>query len=63
MKKPIYSCYGKGPVPIRMFDVVVEGDKVELEVKRNKQFERIPWDDVVRQVNAATQNYKAAANE
>ncbi len=63
MKRPIYSVCGESLTPIRMFDVVIEDDKVELEVKRNKEFKRIPWEDVVRQVDAATKTYNKAVNE
>lgn len=38
----------------RVFDAVVEGDKVTLEIKTSqKKLVQIPWDDVVAQVNAA----------
>ena len=42
------------PTGQRVFDAVVEGDKVTLEIKTSqKKLVQIPWDDVVAQVNAA----------
>jgi len=37
-----------------LFDVLVDGQKVNLEFKtKNNTIEKIPWDDVVYQVEAA----------
>lgn len=45
---------GTGRTPARVFDVIVEDGKVDLEVKIDKmKFEKIPWEDVVCQVEAA----------
>lgn len=38
----------------RVFDAIVRGEEVTLELKNSKkQLVRIPWDDVVTQVDAA----------
>ena len=54
VKRPIL-CFGdEKPTPQRVFDVVVEGNKVDLEIKNDKKkIVKIPWDDVVYQVEAA----------
>lgn len=54
IRKPIRNLRSDKDMPPRVFDAVIEGDKVYLEVKFNrKRFERIPWDDVVYQVELA----------
>ena len=38
----------------RLFDALIEDGKVTLELKNSKsELLRVPWDDVVYQVNAA----------
>ena len=38
----------------RVFDALLEGDKVILEIKTSqRKLVQIPWEDVVSQVNAA----------
>lgn len=38
----------------RVFDAIVEGDKVILEIKTSqRKLVQIPWEDVVSQVDAA----------
>ena len=54
MKRPIYIYSNNGASRRRMCDVIVEGDKVELEFKHDKQYDRISWSDMVHQVQAAT---------
>lgn len=54
IKRPIFSFSDDKPTPLRVFDVVVEGNKVDLEIKNNKKrIVKIPWDEVVSQVEAA----------
>ena len=61
IKKPIRSLHSEKQNPPRVFDVIVEGIEVNLEVKTDKnKYERISWDDVVYQVEAAK---KIAINE
>jgi len=36
-----------------VFDVVVDGNNVDLEIKNKKKIVKIPWDEVVSQVEAA----------
>lgn len=61
IKKPIRNLHSEKQNPPRVFDVIVEGIEVNLEVKTDKnKCERISWDDVVYQVEAAK---KIAINE
>lgn len=54
VKRPILSFSKEKPTPQRVFDVVVEGNKVELEIKNDKKkIIKIPWNEVVSQVEAA----------
>lgn len=54
IRKPIRNLRSNKDMPTRVFDVVIEGDKVDLEVKFNKKkIERIAWDDVIHQVELA----------
>ncbi len=54
MRSQIYNLHStKTPKP-RVCDVIVEGDRVILEVKRdNDSVETLEWDDLVYQVNVA----------
>lgn len=53
-RKQIRNLHDTPPTGQRVFDAVVEGDKVTLEIKTSqKKLVQIPWDDVVAQVNAA----------
>ena len=53
-RKQIRNRHVTTPTGQRVFDAVVEGDKVTLEIKTSqKKLVQIPWDDVVAQVNAA----------
>ena len=54
VKKPIRNLHSTKPVQPRFCDVIVEGDKIFLEKKIDKnRYEKIPWEDVVSQVEAA----------
>ena len=54
VKRPIRDLHSDKPTPPRFCDVIIEGDKVFLEKKSDKnKYEKIPWDDVVYQVEAA----------
>lgn len=58
IRKPIRNLRSNKDMPPRVFDVVIEGDRVDLEVKFNKErFERISWDDVVHQVELAKSDH------
>lgn len=60
IKKPIRNLSSNKSVPPRVFDVVIDGDRIDLEVKMNKnKVEKIPWDDVIYQVEVA----KASKNK
>lgn len=54
IKRPIRNLHSDKPTPPRFCDVVIEDGKVFLEKKsdRNK-YEKIPWEDVVYQVETA----------
>lgn len=60
IRRPITNSYSTKKHPPRLFDVLVENGNVDLEVMspKDKSKNRIPWDDVVYQVEAA----KKAAN-
>ena len=54
IKKPIRNLHIDKPTPPRFCDVIIEDNKVSLEQKRDKnKYEKIPWEDVVYQVEAA----------
>lgn len=53
-KKPIRDLHSTKPLPPRFCDVILEEGKVFLEKKSDKnKYERILWEDVVYQVEAA----------
>ena len=53
-KKEIVNLHSNKSRPPRVFDVIVDGEEVNLEVKIDKNnYEVIPWEDVVYQVEAA----------
>lgn len=59
IKRPIRNLHTDKSVPPRIFDVVVDGDSVNLEVKNDKKkIVSIPWSDVVFQVEAARSEEK-----
>ena len=54
VKRPILSFSDEKPTPQRVFDVIVEGNNIDLEIKNDKKkIVTIPWDEVVSQVEAA----------
>lgn len=54
VKRPAQNLHSDKPTPPRFCDVIVEGDNVFLEKKSDKnKYEKIPWEDVVYQVEAA----------
>ena len=54
LKRPIRDLHSDKPTPPRFCDVIVEGDKVFLEKKSDKNiYEKISWEDVVYQVEMA----------
>ena len=53
-KTAISNLHSDKPIPPRFCDVVIEDEKIFLEKKTDKkQFEKIPWEDVVYQVETA----------
>lgn len=53
-KTAIINLHSDKPIPPRFCDVVIEDGKIFLEKKTDKkQFEKIPWEDVVYQVETA----------
>ena len=53
-KTAIRNLHSDKPIPPRFCDVVIEDGKIFLEKKMDKkQFEKIPWEDVVYQVETA----------
>lgn len=62
MKKAILNLHGDNPFPPRFCNVIVEegiDGKVYLEMKNEKKITKIPWEDVVYQVEAARAVAKA----
>lgn len=54
IKRPIRNLHSDRPTPPRVFDVIVDKDRVDLEIKTGRNtYEKIPWQDVVYQVEAA----------
>ena len=53
-KTAIRNLHSDKPIPPRFCDVVIEDGQIFLEKKTDKkQFEKIPWEDVVYQVETA----------
>lgn len=53
-RRHIRNLHDGTPDGQRVFDVIVEGDRVMIEVKTSQRhLVRIPWSDVVTQVEAA----------
>jgi len=53
-RRHIRNLHDGTPDGQRVFDAVVEGSKVMLEIKSSKrEIIRIPWEDVVTQVDIA----------
>ncbi len=58
VQRPIY-CFSKERIkPRRVFDVVIEDDVVELQIKIDKTIIKMPWKEVVTQVDAALAAHK-----
>lgn len=53
VKKPIRDLHSARPTPPRFCDVVIDGEQIYLEQKKQGRFEKILWADVVYQVEAA----------
>ncbi len=54
VKEPVRNFRSTKPVPPRIFDVLVDGEDVAIQVKTGKnEYETVPWPDVVSQVEAA----------
>ena len=59
IRRPILFFSNEKPTPQRVFDVVIENDKIDLEIKvEKKKLIKIPWEEVVTQVKAAIIAYK-----
>lgn len=56
-RKQIRNFFSSKPIPPRLFDVVVDGENVDLEFKTGKnEFERVPWRDVVSLVEQVSKS-------
>ena len=54
IKKPILNLHSDRPSPPRFCDVEIDSEgKKYLAIKKDKKIERILWEDVVYQVEAA----------
>ena len=54
VRKHIRNLHDGTPDGERLFDAIVEGDQVPIELKnRKKQLVQVPWEDIVTQVDAA----------
>ncbi len=61
MRRAIVNLHSDKQHPPRFCDVIVDGQDVLLEVKKDKdRYESIPWEDVVYQVEVAR---KLAVNQ
>ncbi len=59
VKRPIRDLHSDRQMPPRFCDVVIEDDKIYLEYKKDKnKYVKIPWEDVVYQVEAAKEDSK-----
>ena len=57
VQRPIWNVHNNKPSPTRLFDVIVDDDKnVVLQFKLGKQYEQIPWLEVVSQVDDASKS-------
>ncbi len=56
-KKAIRNIHSSRQIPPRLFDVIVEGENVDVEFKIGKnEYERIPWIEVVSLVEQASKS-------
>ena len=54
IRRPIRNLHSNKPTQPRFCDVIVEDNKIYLEQKKDKnKYEKILWEDVVYQVEAA----------
>ena len=53
VRKPILNLHSDKPNPPRFCDVEVDKGQTYLAIKKDKKIERILWEDVIYQVNAA----------
>ncbi len=54
MRKAIRNLKSDKPTPPRFCDVIIEGNEVNLEIKKDKnRYETISWEDMKNQVDAA----------
>lgn len=59
VKRAIRDLHSESQTPPRFCDVVIEGDKIYLVYKKDKnKYVKIPWEDVVYQVEAAKEDSK-----
>ena len=59
VRKPILNLHSDKSSPPRFCDVEVDKGKTYLAIKKDKKIERILWEDVVYQVNAANSENQA----
>lgn len=53
LKRPVRNLQSKKPIPPRLFDILVDGDALSIQVKTGKnEYETVPWQDVLKQVEA-----------
>lgn len=54
VRKHIRNLHDGTPDGERLFDAIVDGEQVTIELKnRKKQLVQVPWEDIVNQVDAA----------
>lgn len=54
VRKHIRNLHDGTPDGERLFDAIVDGEQVTIELKnRKKQLVQVPWEDIVTQVDAA----------
>ena len=57
-RRPVRPYHSDRQIPPRVFDVIVEGKDVDIEVKYRKTYVTIPWREVEDQVNLAIEEEK-----
>ncbi len=56
-RKPIWNLHGGKMRPSRICDVLIENNRIMLEIKKGRnEYETVPWQDVVSQVEEAKEH-------
>ncbi|AQS52504.1 hypothetical protein BW727_100094 [Jeotgalibaca dankookensis] len=59
IKQPIRNLSSSKTVPERLFDAIVHEDgKVEIEIKQKNNLLKVPWEDILYQIDKAVKHNK-----